>query len=197
MLTSELVVLRDAELVMMHNVLTPELADLWLTRLRQQIAWRQDLLSIGGRQSPIPRMQAWYGDAGASYSYSGLKMQPLPWTPFLGAIRQKVEALSGESFNAVLLNWYRDGSDSVGWHSDDEPELGVNPVIASLSLGATRLFRMQHKSKKQWAYKLELEQGSLLVMRGVTQHYWRHQLPKTRRAVGQRINLTFRWVKSP
>lgn len=181
----------------MRNALPSELADQWLAGLEQQIAWRQDLLSIGGRQIPIPRLQAWYGDAGASYSYSGLKMQPLPWTPLLGAIKQKVEALSGESFNAVLLNRYRDGGDSVGWHSDDEPELGVNPVIASLSLGATRLFRMQHKSKKQGVYKVALEQGSLLLMRGVTQHYWRHQLPKTRRAVGQRINLTFRWVKSP
>jgi len=179
----------------MRGVLTPELADQWFETLRKQIAWRQDNLSIGGRSIPIPRLQAWYGDAEARYCYSGLKMQPLPWTSLLGEIKKRVEELSAESFNAVLLNLYRDGRDSVGWHADNEPELGANPVIASLSLGATRVFRLQHRKSKHLNYKVELDHASLLLMRGATQHYWRHQLPKTARPVGERINLTFRFIK--
>lgn len=180
----------------MRGVLAPEQAGQWFAKLREQVVWRQDNLSIGGRSIPIPRLQAWYGDAEARYCYSGLMMQPLPWTPLLGAIKKRVEELSAESFNAVLLNLYRGGRDSVGWHADNEPELGANPVIASLSLGATRMFRLQHRKNKQLNYKVELDHASLLVMRGVTQHCWRHQLPKTTRQVGERINLTFRLIKS-
>ncbi len=180
----------------MRDALAVKQADQWFLKLREQVAWRQDNLSIAGRSIPIPRLQAWYGDAQASYCYSGLMMQPLPWTQLLLEIKKKVEELSGESFNAVLLNLYRDGRDSVGWHADNEPELGINPAIASLSLGATRAFRLQHRKNKPLNYKIELDHASLLVMRGATQHCWRHQLPKTARPVGERINLTFRLVKS-
>ncbi len=180
----------------MRGVLAPEQADQWFAKLREQVVWRQDNLSIGGRSIPMPRLQAWYGDAEANYCYSGLMMQPLPWTQLLREIKKRVEGLSAESFNAVLLNLYRDGRDSVGWHADDEPGLGANPVIASLSLGATRVFRLQHRKNKHLNYKVELDHASLLVMRGATQHCWRHQLPKTARQVGERINLTFRLIKS-
>jgi alkylated DNA repair dioxygenase AlkB len=141
----------------------------------------------------VPRLSAWYGDAGAVYTYSGLRLEPLPWTPVLLEIKQATERLSGTRFNSVLLNLYRDGQDSMGWHSDDEPELGPEPVIASVSLGALRRFVFQHK-KRRWRIALDLEPGSVLLMAGATQHHWRHALPKTRRPVAPRINLTFRTI---
>jgi alkylated DNA repair dioxygenase AlkB len=142
-----------------------------------------------------PRLSAWYGDPGAIYSYSGLRLEPLPWTPVLLEIRQVVTDLAETPFNSVLLNLYRDGQDSMGWHSDAEPELGRNPVIASVSLGAVRRFVLRHKKRKEQHIALELESGSVLVMGGALQHYWRHALPKIRQAVGPRINLTFRLIQ--
>lgn len=170
-------------------------ADALFQACLQTLAWRQDNLCIANRQIPIPRLQCWYGDFGTDYSYSRLKLTPLPWTDLLQSIRSRVETCSEHAFNAVLANCYRDGRDSVDWHSDDEPELGKQPVIASLSLGAARRFELKHRSKRHLKpLKLTLEHGSLLIMSADTQHHWRHRLPKDPAITGPRINLTFRQI---
>lgn len=148
-----------------------------------------------GRTVPIPRLTAWHGDDGKSYTYSGITMHPEPWTMPLLGVKAAVEAEVGEDFNGVLLNFYRGGSDSMAWHSDDEVELGSEPIIASVSFGATRKLQLRHKSRPDLRGEMELTDGSLLVMRGSTQTYWQHQVPKTSRPVGARINLTFRRIE--
>lgn len=157
--------------------------------------WRQDRVRVYGREHLTPRLSAWYGDAGARYAYSGVDLEPNPWLPPLEQLRRRLEALLELRFNSVLLNWYRDGADCMGWHSDDEPELGSDPVIATVSLGAPRRFAMRHRQRrdlKPWA--ASLPGGSLLVMGGACQRHWRHAVPRTRRPVGGRISLTYRWV---
>jgi alkylated DNA repair dioxygenase AlkB len=175
----------------------PREADALFSRLRAGIAWRQEEIVIFGERKRVPRLVAWHGDAGAAYTYSGVLHEPEPWTAELGEIRARVEALSGHAFNAVLLNLYRGGADGMGWHADDESELGRNPAVASVSLGATRRFRMRHRRRKELTLDLELANGSLLVMEGATQHHWVHAVPKTARPVGERINLTFRRIVAP
>jgi alkylated DNA repair dioxygenase AlkB len=162
--------------------------------LRRQIDWREEEILMFGRRVPVPRRVAWHGDPGASYTYSGAEHHPLPWTPVLERVRECVTTLAGAQFNAVLLNLYRDGRDGMGWHADDEPELGANPVIASVSLGATRRFCLRHRRRKGLRLDVPLSHGSVLVMSGATQHHWVHALPKTAAPVGERINLTFRRV---
>lgn len=183
----------DGEGVWFQGAFTPlESADLFAV-LQRETPWRQPVITLYGRSIASPRLSAWHGDPGAVYSYSGLRLEPEPWTPALRIVRERVEALAGTRFNSVLLNWYRDGQDSMGWHSDDEPELGANPVIASASFGAARRFLMQHKKqrlRREWL----LADGDVLVLGGATQHHWRHHVPKTRQPVGPRINLTFRWI---
>ncbi|HUH39048.1 MAG TPA: alpha-ketoglutarate-dependent dioxygenase AlkB [Spongiibacteraceae bacterium] len=164
------------------------------TQLCAELAWGRERLTIFGREHPVPRLMAWYGEADAHYRYSGVAHQPLPWTPTLAALRAQVEALSGVAFNSVLANWYRDGADGMGRHSDDEPELGAQPVIASLSLGASRRFVLHRRDKSLPSHTLLLHGGSLLIMAGTTQQYWQHSLPRTRKPVDGRINLTFRWI---
>lgn len=171
-------------------------ADLMLQRLLREIVWQQPRIRIMGKSRLIPRLQAWYGDTAAAYRYSGLMLQPLPWTETLLQVKNRVELAVGTKFNSVLVNRYRDGRDSVGWHSDDEPELGVKPIIASLSFGATRTFRLQHKKYKEQRLGLVLTHGSMLLMRGELQHHWRHQLPKSKSVTQERINLTFRRILS-
>lgn len=161
--------------------------------LRRETPWGQHIITLYGRDVPSPRLSAWHGDPGAVYSYSGLRLEPLPWTPMLRIVRERVEELASTCFNSVLLNLYRDGQDSMGWHSDDEPELGRNPVIASVSFGAARRFLLQHK-KQRLRIELLLENGDVLVLGGATQHHWRHHVPKTRQPVASRINLTFRAI---
>jgi alkylated DNA repair dioxygenase AlkB len=163
-------------------------------QLRRDVQWQQEEIVIFGQRRQVPRLVAWHGDAGASYVYSGTDHRPEPWTPVLARIRDRVQALTGAPFNAVLLNLYRDGRDGMGWHADDEPELGRDPVIASLSLGATRRFCLRHRRRKDLKLDLPLPHGSLLCMSGATQHHWVHALPKTRLPVAERINLTFRLV---
>ena len=166
-----------------------------LTSLTNTVGWEQRSITLFGQRHPQPRLTAWYGDAGAAYSYSGLRWEPLPWLPALATLRKELEKSCGARFNSVLLNLYRDGRDSMGYHADDEPELGTAPTIASLSLGATRRFRLRPLPKLVAApIGLDLTSGSLLLMRGDTQHNWQHAVPKTARAVGPRLNLTFRWV---
>jgi alkylated DNA repair dioxygenase AlkB len=162
--------------------------------LRATLPWQQERLTIFGREHPVPRLVAWHGDPGARYRYSGVLHEPAAWTDTLLEIRARVEALSGHRYNSVLANLYRDGRDGMGWHADDEPELGRNPVIASVSLGATRRFRLRHRGSGE-TRALDLTDGSLLVMAGPLQHHWQHSLAKTARAVGPRINLTFREIR--
>jgi len=189
--------LPNAELELLAPWLDPVTADLWFRQLLEQTPWQQPQVRLYGRACPVPRLVAWYGDAEASYRYSGLTHQPLPWTPLLAQIRARVVETVGQALNGVLLNYYRDGDDSMGWHSDDEAELGSNPLIASLTLGATRRFDLRRKGQGRIEHSLWLEHGSLLVMRGPTQHYWQHQVAKTRSPCAPRLNLTFRLIRSP
>lgn len=161
--------------------------------LIDNLNWQQDNIFVYGREVAIPRLQAWYGDNSQTYTYSGLSMQAMSWTQTLAELRNRIEQHSGFRFNTCLANLYRDGNDSVGWHSDDEPELGVNPVIASLSLGESRDFQLKHKVTKE-KLTIPLKTGSLLLMSGETQHFWQHCIPRTKRVKSPRINLTFRFV---
>ncbi len=186
--------LPNADIAFYPAFLEQQECDRLLTALTQTIDWRQDWITIYGRSLPQPRLTAWYGDAGKSYTYSGITMIPTAWTPMLLELKAGVDAVSGVVFNSVLLNLYRDGNDSMGWHSDDEAELGHNPVIGSLSLGGTRRFMLRYRSQKGLKHQLELTSGSLLLMQGTTQQYWQHHIPKTKRPVAPRINLTFRVI---
>lgn len=162
-----------------------------LARLVADTAWRAESITLWGKQHLQPRLTAWHGDA--RYSYSGLDLEPAPFTPMLLDIKQAVEAATGHAFNSVLLNYYRNERDSMGMHSDDEPELGPEPAIASVSFGAARIFILRHRQSKQ-TLKLELTSGSMLLMRGPTQHFWLHGINKSARHVGPRVNLTFRKI---
>jgi alkylated DNA repair dioxygenase AlkB len=158
------------------------------------IAWKQETIQMYGKLLNTPRLTAWYGDNHKTYTFSGKRFEPLPWTPDLLLIKQRVEEAAGATFNSVLLNYYRNGNDSVAWHADDEPELGVNPVIASVSFGQARRFEVRHKKDRQQKYTVKLENGSLLLMKGDLQHNWEHQVPKSAKAIKERINLTFRVI---
>ncbi|MGY4535152.1 alkylated DNA repair dioxygenase AlkB [Pseudomonas sp. TE3786] len=171
-------------------------ADRWLAELLAQTPWEQPHVFIHGQHFPVPRLLAWYGDADASYRYSGMTHQPLPWTPLLAEIRERVQEEAGERFNGLLINHYRDGQDSMGWHSDAEAVLGANPTVVSLNLGGTRRFDLRRVGSTRIEHSLELEHGSLLVMAGPTQHYWQHQVAKTRKPCAPRLNLTFRLIRS-
>ncbi|XOV86320.1 MAG: alpha-ketoglutarate-dependent dioxygenase AlkB family protein [Pseudomonadota bacterium] len=186
----------DGRLRLWRGFLAANAADDYFNALGREAAWEQSVIRIYGRECPIPRLNAWHGDPGAAYTYSGRCFQPHPWTPALLEVKQRIESLTDAAFNSVLVNLYRDGNDSVSWHSDDEPELGQNPVIASVSLGAERKFVLKHKRRRDLPpVNLWLPTGSLLLMSGETQHHWTHQVPKTRKSVGQRINLTYRLVR--
>ncbi|EED31378.1 DNA repair system specific for alkylated DNA [gamma proteobacterium NOR5-3] len=169
--------------------------DVLFDRLQRELHWRQEPIQLFGKRYMQPRLLAWYGDDGLSYRYSGIDHEPLPWTATLATLREHVQTLSGVRFNSVLANQYRDHRDSMGLHADDEPELGPKPVIASLSLGEERVFRLKHRHRKDLKpVRLPLAPGSLLIMRGDTQQNWRHEVPKQARPCGARINLTFRYV---
>ncbi len=175
--------------------LEPAAATALFEYLRAEIPWSQEHVHIAGRRIPMPRLTAWFGDPGRVYSYSGKAYTPLPWLPALQALRERVGRFADTDFNSVLANLYRDGQDSVSWHADDEPELGRDPLIASISLGAVRRFQLRHRKRRDQRVDLDLEPGSLLLMGGALQHHWRHALPKTARPVAARINLTFRTIR--
>ncbi len=163
--------------------------------LARELAWEQSIIKVYGQPYKIPRLNAWYGDESAEYGYSGTQLKRNSWHPSLLLLKNRLEEDLGVSFNSVLANWYTTGEHSMGWHSDDEPELGRQPVIASVSLGGPRKFQLKHRFRQELStYSIELPPGSLLVMSGDTQRYWRHQIPKTKRQVSSRINLTFRQV---
>jgi alkylated DNA repair dioxygenase AlkB len=171
-----------------------ESADLF-DRLNREIKWRREKIRLYGKEIDIPRLTAWYGEPGKSYTYSGISMNPLPWIAPLREIKEKIYELAGTRFNSVLLNLYRSGKDGVAWHSDDEPELGPEPVIGSVSVGGTRLFQLKHKSRKYLErVEIPLTSGSFLLMRGQTQRHWLHRIPKTKKPAAPRINLTFRVI---
>jgi alkylated DNA repair dioxygenase AlkB len=187
----------DAEVYYMHKMGIDQMSDAVMNRLILEASWRHDEIVVWGRRRAQPRLTAWYGDPGCHYTYSGITMSPLPWTEVLREVKTGVEAATGSAFNSVLLNCYRDHRDSMGFHSDDEPELGPRPVIASLSLGAERVFVMKHKTRRDvQPVRLRLASGSLLLMKGETQCHWRHGIPKQARPCGPRVNLTFRRILS-
>jgi alkylated DNA repair dioxygenase AlkB len=185
--------LLDADLLLWPAVDLGQDYDSLLRRLIDTTEWRQQQITVYGKSCLQPRLSAWHGDL--AYSYSGIRLEPRPWTPVLHELRRQVESLTGQEFNSVLLNYYRDENDGMGMHSDDERELGEQPAIASLSLGETRDLVLKHRSRKdQKTVKLPLPAGSLLLMQGDTQRHWRHGINKLRRPCAARINLTFRKI---
>ena len=187
--------LPDAELRLWPQAFEPGECLALFRELAITIDWREERILMFGRRVPVPRLVAWYGDPGARYTYSGTDHDPQPWTPALRRVHERVTALTGLEFNSVLLNRYRSGRDGMGWHADDEPELGPEPAIASVSFGATRRFCLRHRRQRDRRVDVPLTDGSLLTMAGATQHHWVHAVPKTRAPVGERINLTFRRVR--
>lgn len=191
----ERIPLQDAEVSYLPHLELGQPEKLLVERLITEVSWRSEQIVVWGKKVVQPRLIAWYGDTGRSYAYSGIQLVPMPWTPILFDIKARVERVVDSPFNTVLLNYYRDNKDSMGFHSDDEPELGRRPVIASLSLGAERTFIMKHKTSNEVRpVRLRLTSGSVLLMRGDTQRYWKHGIPKESRLCGPRINLTFRRI---
>jgi alkylated DNA repair dioxygenase AlkB len=194
-LIREPILMDNADVIIYRHLFYKEESDQLFYELYNNTNWRQDSISFYGKSIPLPRLTAWYGNSGKSYTYSGIEMEPEHWTPNLLKIKSKIEILADVEFNSVLLNLYRSGKDSVSWHSDDEAELGKNPVIASVSFGDTRRFMFREKNQKDARkIEIELDHGSFLIMRGETQHFWQHQVPKTSKPVNPRINLTFRVI---
>ena len=185
----------DAEIIYYPGFFERGKADELFARLRSETLWQQDSIRIFGKTCLQPRLTALYGNEGKAYAYSGINMQPHPWTPLMTYLKEQVEAVCHHHFTTVLVNQYRDGRDSMGWHSDNENALGCNPVIASLSFGAERRFDLKHNTDVSQKHSITLGHGSLLIMRGTTQHFWKHQLPKTTKIMSPRINLTFRTIK--
>ena len=187
--------LPNAEIVYIDNFFDLDQANLLFDKLKSDIPWQQDDITVYGKLYPQPRLTALYGNEGKPYSYSNIVMQPHLWNPLTTFIKEKVEEAAQEQFTTVLLNLYRNGKDSNGWHADNERELGRNPVIASVSFGAVRPFYLKHNTIENQKLKIDLDHGSLLIMKGETQHFWKHQIAKTARPIGERINLTFRIIK--
>lgn len=183
----------DGSAVLHRNVWSDDVQRRYFDELLAQVPWIQPELEVFNRRVPQPRLTSWFGDEGHVYTYSRVRLEPRPWTPLLLQLKLVCEELAGSSFNSVLLNLYRDGRDGVSWHADNERELGHNPIIASVSLGATRRFDLRHRRDGS-TIKTELHSGNVVVMSGPCQECWLHQVPKTARQVGPRINLTFRTI---
>ncbi len=185
---------QGADLSYGHQFIGVDQADTFLEQLIAEVPWQQAEIKIFGRNVLTPRLSCWMGDKGANYVYSNTRFEPLAWISVVLTIKQRIETATGNKFNSVLLNYYRDGQDAMGWHCDDEPELGAQPVIASLSLGAERRFLLRRKDKTEKSMALELQHGSLLMMKGDTQKNYLHALPRTSKSIPARINLTFRKI---
>ena len=181
----------DGEAIYYPSDLLPLSNPSWLDILTDSIAWSNDTVKMFGKTLTLNRKSAWYGDSGAAYSYSGIRREPLQWTEQLLMIKKSCEEVSNATFKSVLCNYYHDGKDGMGWHCDDERELGKEPIIVSVSFGAERIFAFKHRNSKE-RINIRLEHGSMLIMRGQTQHSWQHALPKSTIVHEPRINLTFR-----
>lgn len=186
--------LPNAELIYIDNFYDTEVADHYFDVLKKNVNWQQDDIKIFGKTYKQPRLTALYANNSKPYSYSNITMQPTLFTTELQQIKLDIEQEVAHKFTSVLLNRYRDGNDSNGWHADNEKELGINPVIASLSLGESRPFHFKHRNIKEERHKINLNHGSLLIMKGDMQHHWLHQIAKTKKLIGERINLTFRTI---
>jgi len=186
--------LDGAELELIEDFISPAAQPDLYARVAAAVQWQTRSIRIAGRLIPEPRQTAWVGDAGAIYTYSGRVNEPTPWPPVLQALRERLCRELDAPFNSVLCNLYADGRHSMGLHADAEPELGPNPLIASLSLGATRRFQLRHRKLRDEKLDLDLPSGSLLVMRGTLQTHYRHGVPKQLRVIAPRINLTFRHI---
>lgn len=187
-------ILQNGQYVYCSDFFSNSESDSLFHSLMERIAWKQETMTMYGKTVKFPRLTAWYGDNDKSYSFSGITLHPNRWTEDILLIKDRIEPVAKTRFNSVLLNLYRDGNDSISWHTDAEKELGKNPIIASVNFGAARKFQLRHISTKE-KIEIELAHGSLLVMQGELQHYWQHQIPKTSKAVGERINLTFRVIR--
>lgn len=184
----------DGELYLIDNFIPSlEIKQIY-EHLLAEISWQQYQIRMFGKMINQPRLTAWYGQKDIAYSYSGLNLQAIPFTPLLDKLRTQIEENYQASFNSVLLNLYRNEKDSMGWHADDEKELGLVPVIASLSFGSTRKFLIKHKQDKTLKFGINLTPGSLLLMKGTMQHHWMHAIPKASKICEPRINLTYREI---
>jgi alkylated DNA repair dioxygenase AlkB len=187
--------LPDAEISYHPNFFDTQKSNELFSKLKSEIPWQLDHITVFGKSHPQPRLTALYGNEGKPYGYSNIVMKPHPWSPLIMFIKNQIEEICQETFTTVLLNKYRNGKDSNGWHADNEKELGKNPIIASVSFGAERIFQLKHNSIENLKQNILLEHGSLLIMKGTTQHFWKHQIPKTAKPIDERINLTFRIIK--
>lgn len=189
--------LREAEVSWHRHWLSRDAADTLQRTLREDVPWEVHKIRMFGRQVDSPRLSCWMGGPAARYRYSGTEFVPQPWHPALLPLRDQLAAFCGHAFNSVLLNRYRDGDDGMGWHSDNEPELGPAPVIASVSLGAPRRFLLRRRDDHAKKAEVLLDHGDLLLMGGQTQRLYQHCLPKSARPLAERLNLTFRWINAP
>ncbi len=185
--------IQNGEYLLINNFLSSIESKSIFNSLNETIKWKQESMNMYGKKVDFPRLTSWYGDNDKPYSFSGMTLQPNNWTEDLLLIKSKIEPEANVKFNSVLLNLYRNGNDSISWHTDAEKELGKNPIIASVNFGAARVFQLRHIQTKE-KIDLELTDGSLLIMKGELQHFWQHQVPKTSKTVGERINLTFRVI---
>lgn len=186
----------DGDLLLIEHFFDWNESDYFYKALANGTQWQEEKIKIFGKTVALPRLTAWYGNPGVNFTYSGIAMCARAWTPELVRIKTRIQEIAGVEFTGVLLNLYRTGQDSVSWHSDDEKELGKNPIIGSVSFGETRMFQMKHRTRKELQQvKIPLAHGSLLLMRGTTQQCWKHCVPKTSRPVRPRINLTFRAIR--
>lgn len=191
---SDTIIIENGEYLFIPNFFNKPESDSFFKLLKENILWKQESMNMYGKQIAFPRLTAWYGNDDKPYSFSGITLTPNPWNPVILEIKNRIEPKASVTFNSVLLNRYRDGKDSISWHTDAEPELGKNPIIASVNFGSTRKFQLRHVRTNE-KIEIELTHGSLLIMQGELQHYWQHQVPKTNKAIGERINLTFRVIK--
>ena len=187
--------LPDGELLYFPNFLAKETADTYFEELLADIPWQADKITVFGKTYDQPRLTSLHALNATPYTYSNITMHPHPMCSALSSLLEKIKEVKNHPFNAVLLNLYRNGQDSNGWHADNEKELGTNPVIASISLGQERFFHLKHRKIKEQRLKIKLEHGSLLIMGGAMQHHWLHQIPKTSKSIDRRINLTFRLIR--
>lgn len=186
-------IIRNGEFIYLPNFFTKQESDFLFNLIKINVLWKQESMNMYGKRVDFPRLTSWYGDNNKPYSFSGITLDPNPWTKELLEIKAKIEPIADVNFNSVLLNRYRNGSDSISWHTDAEKELGRNPIIASVNFGQARKFQLRHIETKE-LLEINLTNGSLLIMQGELQHFWQHQIPKTKKIVSERLNLTFRVI---